>query len=133
MCKKVLIVLFIYSKVKQSFLTTSVNLVQLFTLISVILLSKMKSLFFSLWKFAKFLMSFFLPNSSCQIPWKHLSVFLQLLHQSSVPRNITWMYFFSWNIIYFGQNSSVNFKPINFLLWIKWSHQIQFWDFRVLM
>ena len=111
-----------------------------------------------------------MPNSSCHFE-KHKSVFLQILHQSSVPSNITLLYIFSSNIIYFGQKgpikvqffetfkcsgqnlsnfaanfwnnkfillhicrhsplswhitplSSVNFKLIHFLLWIKTSHQ----------
>ena len=50
-----------------------------------ILLSKMKSLFFSLWKFAKFLQK---------------SRFLQVLYQSSVPLN-------SSSIIYFGQKQFI--------------------------
>ena len=95
---------------------------------------------------------------------KHKSFFLQILHQSSVPSNITPLCIFSSNIIYFVQkkpikeqifetfkclgqnssnlkrqvsstsnfasffivmahNSSVNFKLIHFLLWIKGSHQ----------
>ena len=98
---------------------------------STILPSKMKSLFFSLLKFAK---------SSCHFV-KHKSVFFQILHQSSVPSNITLLYMFSSNIICFiqkepfkvqifetfecsGQNSSncgVNFETTSqFLLkfWI---------------
>ena len=111
-----------------------------------------------------------LPNSLCHF-WKHKSVLPQILHQSSVPSNITPPYFFSSTIIYFDQkepikaqifetfkclgqksldssyqfwngksihlqilhlsslsrhrthNSSVNFKLIHFLLWIKGSHQ----------
>ena len=42
------------------------------------------------------------PNSSCNF-WKQKSVFLQILHQYSVPSNITPLYFLSWSIIYFGQ------------------------------
>ena len=42
------------------------------------------------------------PNSSCHF-WKHKSVFLQILYQLSVPSNLTPQYFFSSNIIYFGQ------------------------------
>ena len=47
-----------------------------------------------------------MPNSSCHF-WKHKSVFLQILHQSSVPSNITPLYFFSSNIIYFGQKQLI--------------------------
>ena len=111
-----------------------------------------------------------LPSSSCHFE-KHKSVLLQILYQSSVPSNITLLYIFSSNIIYFGQKepikvqfletfkcsgqnssncavnlwnnksillqifrhsslswhitplSSVNFKLIIFLLWIKTSYQ----------
>ena len=44
-----------------------------------------------------------MPNSSCHFG-KHKSVFLQFLHQSLVPKNITCLYVFSSNIIYFLQN-----------------------------
>ena len=50
-----------------------------------------------------------LPNSSCHF-WKHKSVFLQILHQSSMPSNITPLYFFSSKIIYFGQRSKLRSK-----------------------
>ena len=47
----------------------------------------------------------------CQIPrvnfWKHKPVFLQTFYQSWVQSNITPLYFFSWNIIYFGQNQPI--------------------------
>ena len=48
-------------------------------------------------------------NFSCHI-WKHKSLFLQVLHQTSVPSNITPLHFFSSNIIYFGQNQSIKVK-----------------------
>ena len=51
-----------------------------------------------------------LLNSSCHF-WKHKSVFLQMLYQYSVPSNITPIYFFSSNIIYFVQK-----KPIKVLI-----------------
>ena len=41
------------------------------------------------------------PKSSCQF-WKHKSVFLQTLYQSSLLSNITSLCCFSSNIIYFG-------------------------------
>ena len=47
-----------------------------------------------------------LPNSPCHF-WKHKSVFLQILHQSSVSSNITLLYFFSSSIIYFGQKEPI--------------------------
>ena len=49
-----------------------------------------------------------LSNSSCHFPHQK-SVFLQILHHSSLPQHIT--------------NSSLNFKLVHFLLWIKRSHQ----------
>ena len=45
-------------------------------------------------------------NSSCHF-WKHKSVFLQILHQYSVPSNITTLYLFSSNILYFGQKQPI--------------------------
>ena len=47
-----------------------------------------------------------LPNSSCHFP-NHKSVFLQILHHSSVSSKITPLYFFSLNIIYFGQKDVI--------------------------
>ena len=43
-----------------------------------------------------------LSNSSCHFR-KYKLVFLQILHQYSVPSNITPLYFFSSKILYFGQ------------------------------
>ena len=37
---------------------------------------------------------------SCHF-WNNKSIFLQILHRSSVSRDITSLYFFSWNFIYF--------------------------------
>ena len=39
--------------------------------------------------------------------WKHKSVFRQILHQYSVPSNITPLHFFSSNILYFGQKHPI--------------------------
>ena len=50
-----------------------------------------------------------LPNSSCHF-WKYKSVFLQILHQSSVPSKLTPIYFFSSNIIYFANLKSSPLK-----------------------
>ena len=55
-----------------------------------------------------------LQNSSCHF-WKHKLVSLQLLHQSSVPSNITPLYFFSSNIINFGQGSPLKSEFFRFL------------------
>ena len=46
-----------------------------------------------------------LPNS-CHL-WRHKSVFLQILRQSSVSSKITPLYFFSSNIICFGQKQPI--------------------------
>ena len=54
-----------------------------------------------------------LPNSSCRF-WKHKSVFLQILHQSSMPSNETSLHFFSSNIIYFGKSSLLNCQLFRF-------------------
>ena len=51
-----------------------------------------------------------LPNS-CHF-WNNKSVFLQILHHSSVSWDITPLYFFSWNFIYFQQK-----EPIKVQIW----------------
>ena len=65
---------------------------------SVILLSKMKSIFQ--------LVNKNFQNSSCHFR-KYKLVSLQILHQSSVQSNITPLYFFSSNIIYYGQKQPI--------------------------
>ena len=52
------------------------------------------------------------PNS-CHF-WKNKLVFLQILHHFSVSWDITPLYFFSWNFIYFQQKEPVK-------VWIWWS------------
>ena len=47
-----------------------------------------------------------LLTSSCHF-WKNKSVFLQILHQISVPQNLTLLCFLSLNIIYFGQKQPI--------------------------
>ena len=47
-----------------------------------------------------------LSSNSCYF-WSNKSVFLQILHQSSVSWEITPLYFFSWNFIYFRQKESI--------------------------
>ena len=73
-----------------------------------ILRSRMKLLFFILWKFVKFFMSFLKEQvifpSDFAAHWNGTSIPLQILHHSSL----------SW---------PVNFKLIHFLLWIKGSFQ----------
>ena len=50
-----------------------------------------------------------IQNSSCHFP-SHKSVFLQILHHSSMSWKITSLYFFSSNNIYFVQKSSAQVK-----------------------
>ena len=50
-----------------------------------------------------------LPNSSCNFP-HHKSVFLQILHHSSVSWKLTPLYFFSSNNIYFAQKEPIKVK-----------------------
>ena len=47
-----------------------------------------------------------LPNSPWHF-WKYKLVFLHILHQYSVPSNITAMCFLSSNLIYFGQRQPI--------------------------
>ena len=62
-----------------------------------------------------------LPNSSCHF-WKHKSVFLQILHQSSMPSNIAPLYFFSSHIIWSGQSQlKSNFFRFSGV-WVKICH-----------
>ena len=58
-----------------------------------------------------------MPNSSSHFP-KHKSVFLQILHHTLVSSNITPMYLFSLNIIYFAQKQPIKvciFETFEFL------------------
>ena len=50
-----------------------------------------------------------LPNSSCHFP-SNKSVFLQILHHSSMSWEVTPLYFFSSNNIYFAQNEPIKVK-----------------------
>ena len=59
-----------------------------------------KLIHFQLWTFKCFGES--LPNFSCYFP-NHKSMFLRILHHSLVSWKITPQYFFSSNIMYFGQ------------------------------
>ena len=49
------------------------------------------------------------PNSSCHFS-NHKSVFLQILHHSTVSCKITPLYVFSSNNIYFAQKEHINMK-----------------------
>ena len=48
-------------------------------------------------------------NSSGEF-WKHKSFFHKIMHQYSVPTNITPLYIFSSDIIYFGQKHPIKVK-----------------------
>ena len=61
-----------------------------------------------------------LPNSSCHFP-NHKSVFLQILHDSSVSWNITPLYFFRSNVAYFAQK-----RPIKVQFFRLFSARIKF-------
>ena len=54
-----------------------------------------------------------LPNSLCLFP-NHKSVFLQILYHFSVSWDITPLYFFSWNFIYFQQKESIKVQLVKF-------------------
>ena len=61
-----------------------------------------------------------LSNFSCHF-WKHKSVFLQILQQSSVPYKLTRLYLFSSNIIYFVQKEPLKciFLRLLSCAWVK--------------
>ena len=52
-----------------------------------------------------------LPNSLCHFP-NHKSVFLQILHHSSVSWKITPLYFFNSNNVYFAQKEPIKVKVL---------------------
>ena len=64
-----------------------------------------------------------LPNFSYHF-WKHESVFLHILHQFSVPSNLTHLYFFSSNVTYFDQK-----EPIKVQIWDFWVFGLKFIKF----
>ena len=57
-----------------------------------------------------------LLNSPCHFQ-KYKSVFLQTLHQYSVPSNITHLYFLNSNIIYFGQKQPIKVQIFEIFKW----------------
>ena len=57
-----------------------------------------------------------LQNSSCHFP-SNKSVFLQILHHSSMSWKITSMYFFSSNNIYFAQKEPIKVKMFETFEW----------------
>ena len=66
------------------------------------------------------------PNS-CHF-WNNKSVFLQILHHSSVSWDITPLYFFSWNFIYFQQK-----QPIKVQIWWNFTWAVESLKFCTLM
>ena len=57
-----------------------------------------------------------LPNSSCHLP-SNKSVFLQILHHSSMSWKITPLYFFSSSNIYFAQKEPIKVKMFETFEW----------------
>ena len=66
------------------------------------------------------------PNS-CHF-WNNKLVFLQILHHSSVSWDITPLYFFSWNFIYFQQK-----EPIKVQIWWNFTWAVESLKFCTLM
>ena len=62
------------------------------------------------------------PNS-CHF-WNNKSVFLQMFHHSSVSWDLTPLYFFSWNFIYFQQK-----EPIKLQIWWNFTEQSEILHF----
>ena len=60
------------------------------------------------------------PNS-CHF-WNNKLVFIQILHHSSVSWDLTPLYFFNWNFIYFQQK-----EPIKVQIW--WNQKYEIWHF----
>ena len=58
----------------------------------------------SIWRLSKVVKIYQIPQVNF---WKYKPVFLQTLYQSWVQSNITPLYFFSSNIIYFGQKQPI--------------------------
>ena len=56
-----------------------------------------------------------LPNSSCHFP-NHKSVFLQILHHSSVSWKITPLHFFRPNVRYFAQKEPIKAETLRILI-----------------
>ena len=103
--KVLLIMLFIYSqgKIKLSHCIWSIRLFWiLFCFSSALLLSKIKLLFFSPWKFEKFFISFLKP----QVRF-HPNFAFNLRTEDNITPNKTPLYFFSSNIIYLGQKQPI--------------------------
>ena len=120
MCKKFCWLCYSFiSKVKQSFHTASGRsscFEFLFWFSSAILIFKM---IFGIFQ----PVNENLPNSSCNFR-KHKSVFLQILHQSSMPSNITPQYFFLPQTLYILVKSSpLKCKFLRFL-----SAQVKIWQ-----
>ena len=67
------------------------------------------------------------PPNSCHF-WNNKSVFLQILRHSSVSWDITSLYFFSWNSIYFQLK-----EPIKVQIWWNFTWAVESLKFCTLM
>ena len=67
-----------------------------------------------------------LPNSLCHFP-NYKPVFLQILHDSSVPLKITPLYFFWPNVIYFEQKGQITVQILE--TWVLGSKFTKFLSF----
>ena len=77
---------------------------------------------YQFWHFQLFWWKF----ASCHFP-NHKSVFLQILQHSLVSWDITPLYFFSWNVIYFNKSSLSKYKFGEISL-----EQLKVWNFALL-
>ena len=68
-----------------------------------------------------------LPHSSCDFS-NYKSVFLQILHHSSMSWDITSLYLFSWNFIYFQKK-----EPIKVQIWCNFMWGVESLKFCTLM
>ena len=62
-------------------------------------------------------------KNSCHF-WNSKSVFLQILHHSSVSWDITLLCFFSWNFIYFQQKELIKVRT-----WWNFMSAVESWNF----
>ena len=68
-----------------------------------------------------------ISSNSCHF-WNNKSVFLQILHRSSVSWDIAPLYFFCWNVIYFQQK-----QPIMVRAWWNFTWAVESLKFCTLM
>ena len=62
-------------------------------------------------------------DSSCHL-WSQKSVFIRILHHSSVSWETTLLYFFSWNFISFGQKEPIKMQNFKLLTSHAKFHQV---------